>query len=368
MLTAYQLDQLIEPISSLYERYQTSVIEDIARRLANLDFASAAWQVQRLNESAALYEEILDELAILTGKSQHELRRLFEKAGVKAMRFDDSIYRAAGLDPLPLNMSPAMVQVLKVGLSRTDGLLYNLTASTVLSGQEAFKSAADLAYMQVSTGAMDYNSAIKSAIVDLADQGLHVARYPGRTDQIDVAMRRAVLTGVNQTAAELSIARMNELGVDLVQTSAHIGARPAHQIWQGKVFSRSGTHGKYPDFVAETGYGTVTGLCGVNCRHSFYPYYEGLSADHYQQAELEGYAKKTVTYKGEEIGVYEATQEQRGIERKIREWKRRKNALEAAGLDTEFETAKIREWQSRMRSFIGETGLQRQREREQIWA
>ena len=97
---------------------------------------------------------------------------------------------------------------------------------------------------------------------------------------MDVAVRRAVLTGVNQTTARMQIARADEMECDLVETTAHMGARPEHMDWQGRIFSRSGKSRKYPDFVKSTGYGTGPGLCGWNCRHSFFPYFEGCPSAH----------------------------------------------------------------------------------------
>lgn len=370
MLTAAQLDVLPEPLIALYDEYMQSVINDIARRLAGLDYArpTAAWQMQRLTESGKVYERALEELAALTGKSEDTLRQMFNAAGVKALRFDDSIYRAAGLDPLPLNLSPAMARVLRAGLERTGGVLRNLTRSTALTGQEAFLHAADLAYLQISSGAFDYQTALRGAIKQAARESATVLYPSGRRDQLDVALRRATLTGVNQTAGQLTEARAAEMGVDLVQTSAHIGARPSHQVWQGKVFSRSGAHEKYPPFVERTGYGTATGLCGINCRHSFYPFFEGLSPEHYKGAELEGYEARRVTYNGEELSVYDATQKQRAIERAIRATKREAGALEAAGLDATGERQKVRALQAKMRDFTRQTNLKRQSFREQVIA
>jgi hypothetical protein len=367
MLTAAQFDALSNQIASLYSEYEDSVIFDIARRLGKMDMtATAAWQMQRITQSGLVYENVLKQLAKLTGKSEVELRKLFEQAGVKAMRFDDNVYRAAGLNPLPLNLSPAMAQVLAAGLRKTQNIMQNLTMTTAMSGQQSFINAADVAYMQVSSGAMSYDQAIRSAVKNIASQGLSIINYTGRTDQLDVAMRRTVLTGVAQTTGNLQIARADEMGTDLVQTSAHAGSRPEHEEWQGKVFSRSGNNPKYPDFEDSTGYGEVDGLCGINCRHSFYPFFEGISADAYNQAQLDDLADQTVTYQGQEISVYDATQQQRSIERNIRYWKRQAGALDAVGLDNAKETAKIKEWQAQMRDFIKQTGLDRQRMREQV--
>jgi hypothetical protein len=372
MLTAAQLDALPGPILELYERYQQSVIDDICRRLANMNYASAAWQVQRLSESGALYEGILEKLAGVTGQSEIELRNIFERAGVKAMKFDDDLYRQAGLSPVPLNLSPAMISVLKAGLVKTGGLMRNLTQTTAITGQQAFISAADLAYMQITGGAMSYDQAIRAAVKQVADQGLSVINFNGRKDQLDVAMRRTVLTGVNQTVGKLQEARADELGQDLVQTSAHAGARntgtgPAnHEAWQGKIFSRSGASGKYPDFKASTGYGTGPGLMGYGCRHSWFPFFEGISQNAYDQATLDEYADRTVTYNKQEMSFYEATQEQRGIERKIRHWKRQAAAMEAAKVNNLPEVEAVKYYQAQMRRFIRETGIVRQRIRERI--
>ncbi len=365
MLTADQLDIVANPIIELYEQFAQTVINDIARRLVKLKLTdAAAWQMQRLIESGMVYENAIRELAKATGQSEATLRKVFQRAGVQALRFDDAIYRAAGLKPLPLNLSPAMAQVLAAGLRKTGGLIQNLTMTTALSGQQAFIKAADLAYMQVSSGAFDYNTAIRAAVKSVAGQGLSVVQYGAHEDKLDVAMRRAVLTGVSQTTGELQTARASELGVDLVQTSAHIGARPTHQVWQGRIFSRSGKSSKYPDFVQSTGYGTGEGLMGWNCRHSFYPYFPGISANAYSEATRSSYENKRVTYRDTQLTVYEASQIQRAIERKIREWKRQRDALDAAGLDSALEAAKVSEWQERMRDLLAQTGMDRQYVRE----
>ena len=373
MLEFDDLDVLSGPIIELYEQYTQSVLNEIARRLkTQILSGKTAWMMQRLTESGLIYEYALKELEKLTGYGDRELRRAFQKAGVRATQFDDSVYAAAGLKPLPLNLSPAMGQVLAAGLRKTEGVMHNLTLSTALSAQNAFVDAVDLAYMQVSSGAFDYISAIQNAIRDTAANGLPVIQYARRKDQLDVAVRRAVLTGVSQTTGELQLARARELGVNQMQVSAHIGARnkgtgPAnHELWQGKVYSIDGGTAKYPNLVDATGYGTVTGLYGINCRHSMYPFFEGISEELYSKKTLDSYSEKTVRYKDKEMSVYEATQAQRGIERKIREWKREAGILDAAGLDSGDAMAKVREWQGKMREFVKETGLIRQRERERV--
>jgi len=366
MLTSDDFDILSNEASELYLEFEQGIINDIARRLAKMSFSSASWQVQRLSESGLLYDDILKRLAQLTGKSERTLREIFKKYGVKGLKFDDSIYIQAGKTPIPLNLNPAMLNVLEEGLRKTNSLLRNLTLTTAIGGQNAFIRATDIAYLEITNGSKDYNSAIKKAIKDIAAQGINTVDYLSGSQKLDVSVRRAILTGVGQTVGKLQLQRASEMQSDLVQTSAHIGARPSHAVWQGKVFSRSGTSKKYSPFVESTGYGTVTGLAGVNCRHSFYPFFEGISENAYSKEELKDFKKETVKFNGQDISVYEATQYQRGIERKIREWKRQAEALKAAKLEAPKELAKVKQWQSAMRSFIKQTGLQKQSVRETI--
>jgi hypothetical protein len=370
MLTSDQFDSFVNPVVDLYERYTESVINDIARRLAkNLGNVTdtAAWQMQRLTESGLVYEDALRQLAAITGESEATLRKSFTDAGVTALRYDDAIYRKARLQPLPLNLSPAMAEVLAATLRKTKGVIQNLTMTTAMSAQQAFINAADLAFMQVSTGAMSYDQAIRAAVKGVANDGLTVIDYAtGHRDQLDVAMRRTVLTGVSQTANNLQWQRADEMGSDLVEVSAHAGARPSHAEWQGKIYSRSGQSTKYKPFVESTGYGTGAGLGGWNCRHSFYPFFEGLSEPAYSKADVAAMNDKTVPLHGEKVPMYDATQMQRAIERKIRYFKRQVGALDAAGLDYSVEASKVRQYQAEMRDFVARTRLVRQRVREQI--
>lgn len=366
MITADEIDALTFQIEKLYSDFTDSIINDIARRVGSLDYAkaTAALQVQRLSESGMLYNQILERIGKLTGKSKAELRKMFKEAGVKTKTFDDNILQEAGLSPLALNLSPAMQNVLLAGLKKTEGTFENLTRTMPLAGQEAYMKATDLAYMQIVHGGMSYDEAIRRAVKQMAHEGIKVVTYAGHIDQIDVAIRRAALTGVSQTAGYVQMANMDELGVDLVEVSAHIGARPSHQLWQGKVYSLHGKHGKYEDFVTATGYGTGAGLMGWNCRHSFYPYFGDISQRNYNAKTLKEYQNETVRYNGEDVPFYDATQIQRGIERKIRYWKRQMEAVGSAGLDNGAEFAKVKEYQAKMRDFIDQTGIMRQRVRE----
>ena len=199
--------------------------------------------------------------------------------------------------------------------------------------------------------------------------GISAIRYPsGRADSIETAIRRAVLTGVNQTAGKLQMELADEVGCDLVEVTAHAGARPSHALWQGKIYSRSGKSKKYPDFVASTGYGTGAGLCGWNCRHSFGPYVEGAPRV-WTDEKLAELNEPKYEYNGEKLTEYEAQQKENYFNRQIQRWNREAEAMRAAGQDPSEAMAKAREWRARKKDFLeNRTDLRlAEREREKQW-
>ncbi len=207
--------------------------------------------------------------------------------------------------------------------------------------------------MQMTSGAFTYQQAIRTAVKSLAAKGVEtiVYRQNGKTTQVtstEVAVRRAVLTGVNQMASYVQLANAEQMGCDLVQVTAHGGARPEHAEWQGGIYSISGKHPKYKKLSTATGYGTGEGLCGWNCRHNFFPFFEGISEPANTAKQLWDMEHATVTYNGQEMPLYEATQRQRAIERNIRRWKREYLAMEAAGQDTTEAAVKLKKWRTRV--------------------
>lgn len=369
MLPPDYLDSLPDSVVQLFCQVEEDVMEDMARRIVKTESITdtAKWQSWRLEQLGETRQTIRYHLQRLTGKTQGELNALFQEAGGKALYYDDQIYQAFGLSPGKANENPALLNLLRAGARQTQNTFLNLTATTANTATQQFERALDRAWLQISSGAFDYQTAIRRAIKDLAAAGLQAIQYPtGHTDALDVAVRRAVLTGVNQTAARLSETRAEEMGCDLVETTAHAGARPSHIVWQGKIFSRSGESRKYPDFVSSTGYGTGPGLCGWNCRHSFFPYFEGLSESAYPREKLREYENQTVIYNGKTLSYYDATQQQRYIERQIRRWKREYRMMDAAGLDTAQASTKLAQWRATEKDFCHQTGLDRDGFRSQV--
>lgn len=382
MLTPKQLSELPDNVVKLYEEVEDDIIRDMARRIVKTDFATetAQWQLMQLQRMGLTHNEVFKRLSEITGKSDKELISMFNDAAETAYNADIKAYDIAGYNSIPLAENSQLQRIINAGLAKTQELFKNLTNTTANTATQQFENALDTAYMQITSGAFDYNTAIRNCIKSLAEKGIESIRYPtGHTDHLDVAVRRAALTGVGQTTGEMQIALADEMGCDLVEVTAHNGARPSHMKWQGKVFSRSGTHPKYPDFYKSTGYGTGEGLKGWNCRHDFFPFFEG-STPAYTQEELNAYENKRVTYNGEEMTEYEASQKQRAMERRIRATKRElagydegiKSATDdslKAELQTAFDRKSVllKKQEATLKDFTNQTGLARDRAREQSY-
>ena len=269
-----------------------------------------------------------------------EVERVFEEAGVRNLKNEAVIYKAAGEKEIKLHQSETMQKILAANLRKTKEEINNLTLTTAVKTQSAYITACNKAMMKVQTGAFSYDKAIADAIKEAAVQGTEVLYPSGHVDKLDVAVRRAVLTGVNQSAAEMNLQYVKESGCDHVETTAHSGARPTHAVWQGKVFCVSGKDSRYPPFYESTGYGTGAGLCGWNCRHNFHAFFPGISAPAYSQEMLDDYSARKYEYNGKKYTEYELSQMQRSQERKIRATKRKLTGYDAGIKNTDSNTLK----------------------------
>lgn len=363
MLSSDYLFTLTDEISNMYEELNTSIINDMARRIAKMNYASESsiFQAERAIETGALYDDIVKKISIQTGKSQEELKRLFKEAGFR--NYENNL-RKHSMPYKNIKLSEKAKNILIAGINKTGGVLHNMTMATANEAQNDFIHITDLAYNQIVNGVMDYNTAIRYAVKDLANKGLKVVDYKtGYKQRIDSAVRTCVLTGVNQTTGPMTEIQRQEVGADGYETTAHSGARPEHALWQGKQFYADKPVKGYEDFKTATGYGTVTGLKGANCRHDFFWVFLGEDEPSYTKSEIKALNNKSVKYNGKEMTISEAETTMRYIERKTREWKRQANALKAAGLDNTFEKMKAREWTEKYKDFANKTGIPRRNER-----
>lgn len=363
MLPPSYLDAMPDAFVQLAQQVEDEILQDVARRIGKMGTLTetADWQLWRYQQTEAVRENVVKLLAKYSGKSEATIRRLLKEAATEAMEREDAIYYHYNLEPTPFEESAALNNLLNAGARQTCGTWRNLTATTANTVSGAFERTLDVAWGKVATGAFDYKTAVKQAVDSLADEMPEITYPSGHTDSLEVAARRAVLTGVNQTAGRLQVARADEMGVEFVETSAHGGARPSHAEWQGRRFHRGGAVdylGKhYPDFEQATGYGTGAGLCGWNCRHTFFAVFPELGdPPTWTEESLQELNARNIEYNGKLYTQYEVNQMQRARERNVRKWKKRYLAESAAGSDTTDSAVRLKAARQSLSEFAKATG------------
>ena len=303
----------------LHNEIIKQIVDRIALRLSRGDnyvlTARDKYQIEVLQEAGYLREDIEKILSQHTGLMQNEIAEAMEDAGVRALDYDDAVYRAAGLSPVPLTESPYLIRLMQRAYEATVGEWVNFTRTTADACQQSFIKACDKAYNMVSSGASGYSQAFVEAINEIVADGVVVTYPSGNQDTIETATLRCIRTGVSQATAQITDARMDEMDWDIILVSSHLGARVTdrsdftnHFWWQGKFYSKSGKDTRFPPYDV-CGEGNVQGIHGANCRHShgpgdgeFNPY------EHYDSEENQK--------------EYELQQRQRTMERRIRASKR----------------------------------------------
>lgn len=373
MLSADWLEAAPCALVEIYSLSEQDILAYMATRISAMDdfIPAAQWQYYKLREMGLCRDEIIKRLAKVMKVAEPELWKVIRSSGFESIKSDDKAYAAAGYRPGPADASESLKNALSGGYMNTRSTMENITRTTANTATGQFERALDRAWLNVNTGGFAKDEAVRQAVKQLSAEGVGAIQYPGgHIDMIDVAVTRAVRTGINQTALRMQMARAQEFGCDLVEVTAHAGARVGigvanHAEWQGKIYSISGNNPKYPNFAEATGYGTGAGLGGWNCRHSFHPYFEG-SPRMYSGEELQELNAEKYTYNGTKMTEYEATQKQRYIERQLRRWKREYKAMDAAGQDTTEAAGKIKKWQDTQKDFLKQTGLKTQSGRSQI--
>lgn len=213
MLTPDYLKNVADDAINIYSKLEDSIIKDVVRRLKNTDFEmteSARFQIRIAQEAGLLYDDIIEKVAKYSGVSEKIVKKTFENSAIEALKYDDKIYKKQGLNPIPIKQQTTMLNLLKNTLNKTNGSLYNLTLTTANTSQQKFIEVCNQAYMQISSGAFDYNTAIRKAIKQFGD-GVQVEYDSGYRLNIKSAVKRAVMTGVNQTCLKMQELRAEEM-------------------------------------------------------------------------------------------------------------------------------------------------------------
>lgn len=377
------LDALPEELAELYRSLELKLLDEICSRLkiaGELNEVTVQ-DIRALRSHGIDLSEIEKAIQRTANISRKELDKLLDEVVDRNQRYYTELIDLAGVTQPETMVSSEDINAIlsqaqrEVGnLPRSMGFLVD-NGRTMLAPARAYQWALDNAEMQIMSGAVSYNQAIKHAVKQLADSGIKVVDYEsGHRDQIDVAARRAVMTGVSQLCAKYTEQSAEYLETPYFEVSAHVGARDKgvgwqnHKAWQGRVYSiRTGD--KYPSIYEVCGLGYVDGLEGANCRHIRTAFVDGVMERTYSDEELEHIDDgHDVDFEGKHYTAYEATQKQRQIERTVRKLKREQAAYKAAGLeeDAQAVTARIRRLNKEYKAFSEAAGLPLQRERMKV--
>lgn len=369
------IDSLSQPIINIYSQIELDLIKEIARRFDLNDEIGGTmeWQLKKLDELGVLNADTVKVIASYSEKSEQEILNMLKKAQLANINMTElkEAYRQGSItvDPMNIKTNSAFAEVLELSYKELSNTYRLIQTKALESAKQAYMNVINRSYIEVVTGTYDYQTAIKRAIKDMAKNGISGATYKrnGKLVQysLEGTVRRDTLTAVNKLANKSSETLCKELGAEYVEISSHLGARTHptnpianHADWQGKVFKIDGSDKKYPNLKESTGYpDDILGLGGVNCRHRMFPFFPGISTPNPIRFNEE-----------ENRRVYELTQKQRAMERRMRQLKKEQAAAKEIG---DKETVKklnkkISEQSTKIDEFCKKNGLRRNHSRELV--
>lgn len=352
-MTPEQKGHLPIQIEKLFYDLQDRIFSDVVRRIRKTGkiTSSADYQIHKLEILGNSTEFIEQEIKRLLDASDPEIWELYDKvANWEYVRYRDA-YEQINRQFVPLADNDLIQQWGQAIIRQTKGDIVNITQSMGMSvsiggGKKAFTPLADYyqryldrACMDIVTGSFDYNTVLRRVIKEMTDSGIRSVNYAsGWNNRVPVAARRAVMTGVSRLSAQINEQIAKDLETDKYEITWHAGHRPSHW-WGGRIYT-------YSELESVCGLGDVAGLCGANCRHSYYAFIEGVSVPNYTAGELRELEEKeaqTHTYKDKEYNAYQAAQAQRQMEAQMRAQRARVKQLQAGGAEQEdINSAKAR--------------------------
>lgn len=336
----------IEAVSMAFDKpmreMEIQVMQDIIRRIKiNGEITRAAdWQIHRLREFGIAQSDIEKAIKDNLNLSDSEIHDMYDKVVKSGYARDESLYKAVGKEIIPLKDNFGLQQLLTAVSMQTAGEIKNISQSLGFAVRqptgklkfkpiaEYYQSTLDNAIMGIASGVFDYNTVLKRVVSEMINSGLRTVDYAtGWSNRVDVVARRAVMTGISQLTAKVNEDNASKLDTDMYEVTWHSGARPSHQIWQGKWYTRK-------QLETVCGLGTVTGLCGANCYHDYYPVIPGVSEPTYTKEELAEMNRQEnipIEYNGKQYTKYEALQRQRRLETTMRAQRQQIKLLKEGG-------------------------------------
>lgn len=337
-------NKLASKIASRYQDLEERIMQDIVRRImkAGEITSTADWQINRLQILGYSSEDIEKEIKKALNASYPEMFELYDKVINWEYVRNKDIYEQINAEYIPFEENGQLKQITEAIIDQSFDDLENVTNSlgfyldygngkkvlTPLS--QVYTKYLDAACYDIVTGAFDYNSVLRRVVTQLTNSGLRQIDYSsGRANRVDVAARRAIMTAVSQITGKISEYNAQKLGTEYFEVEWHAGARPTHAVWQGRVWSKE-------QLYSVCGLGTVTGLLGVNCYHTYHLFFPGLSERNWTDDWLEEQNRKENEpreFLGKEYTLYEAKQRQRQMETAMRAQREKVKLLQAGGAD-----------------------------------
>lgn len=380
MLTADEIESLPIGLEKQFRQLEKRIMRDIIRRLKNAEeiTRTADWQIYRASELGKAADDIKKEITEALGASEDEVNKIYTDAAKTDWARSKKLYKAVGQAAVAYKDNEPLKQLVAAIKKQTSDELRNITrtlgVATANKGKiktvsltEYYTDMLDAAVLDISSGAFDYNTVLQHTVTQLANSGIRTINYDSvskrpTSARIDVAARRAVMTGIGQLTAQVSEDNANALGTDMYEVSAHSCCRPEHVEWQGGWYTMA-------QLKSVCGYGKVDGLKGANCGHDFYPVVPGVSEPSYTAEELKQMKADEAEeheYKGKKYTKYEASQKQRRLERTVAARYHAVDLLKEGGADEKtIQDAKIsyQAVSQEYTRFSKAMGLPQQRER-----
>ena len=352
-------------VVELYNKLNIEITADIINRVSQMQDITETTKKQleiiKQTNGLEIFNKALEETSMLTAETKKALKLLFEDMAKEDIEGYKELYEYRDK---PFKLSDSQYKILNQGLKDTNRILKNFTNTIAFQSKQAYVEAVDSAYFKVASGAFDYATAIHAACQELANKGITLKDRLGRNVQLEVAVRRNVMTGIQQTANNINRDIEEYLGCDGYEVTAHMGARPSHAEAQGKQYAKTHNSKVSKDYPL---WSEVEGLWSeYNCRHSYFGIVLGISEPVYTSKELKEFREATVTWNGKKIPYYEATQKQRQLENAIRKQKRTVQTLEKANLDNKLEKGQLTQLQKKYNDFCRQTGLEKDYQRLQV--
>lgn len=378
-----QKERLPLRLEKLYREIGEFIMEDVVRRIKKTGgiTSTADYQINRLMLLGATPEELEGEIKKRLDASYKEMFRMYNDVIDWEYVRNKDIYEQVNAEFISWEENEALQQLSHALIEQSKNELLNLTNSMGFSldygnGKRVFTPLSeyyqkylDQTMLSIVTGAQDYNAALRKCVTQMTNSGIRVVDYAsGYSNRIDVAARRAVMTGVSQLAGRISDYHAKQLGTDYFEISWHMGARNTgtgyynHQSWQGRVYSRQ-------QLIDICGLGEGGGLGGWSCRHDRSPFIPGISERNWTDEWLDARNREENTpkaYNGKEYTVYQATQKQRQMETSMRAQREKVRLLQKGDADKDVilnERIKYNGQLYEYTKFSNRMGLVQQRER-----